>query len=285
MHHCKPEFTELGLEVKDLGLEVKPEMNTLSSIKGILFDLDGVLYIGSHAIEGAVEAVKKIRNSGILCRFVTNTSTLSLSSLQQKINALGFSIPANEIISAPHATLLYLKNQHDPVCRLLLAEDVKQDFKALRQSSTAANYIVIGDIGDSWTYSLLNEVFNCLANGAKLIAIHKNRFWQTEHGLQMDIGGFIDALEYASGVKAMIIGKPSADFFRIALNDIGLNPEEVAIIGDDIDADIGGGQQVGLKGILVKTGKYRQPYTDASAVKPNLIISSINELPQALGCG
>ena len=285
MHHCKPEFTELGLEVKDLGLEVKPEMNTLSSIKGILFDLDGVLYIGSHAIEGAVEAVKKIRNSGILCRFVTNISTLSLSSLQQKINALGFSIPANEIISAPHATLLYLKNQHDPVCRLLLADDVKQDFKALRQSSTAANYIVIGDIGDSWTYSLLNEVFNCLANGAKLIAIHKNRFWQTEHGLQMDIGGFIDALEYASGVKAMIIGKPSADFFRIALNDIGLNPEEVAIIGDDIDADIGGGQQVGLKGILVKTGKYRQPYTDASAVKPNLIISSINELPQALGCG
>ena len=283
MHHCKPEFTELGLEVKDLGLEVKPEMNTLSSIKGILFDLDGVLYIGSHAIEGAVEAVKKIRNSGILCRFVTNISTLSLSSLQQKINALGFSIPANEIISAPHATLLYLKNQHDPVCRLLLAEDVKQDFKALRQSSTAANYIVIGDIGDSWTYSLLNEVFNCLANGAKLIAIHKNRFWQTEHGLQMDIGGFIDALEYASGVKAMIIGKPSADFFRIALNDIGLNPEEVAIIGDDIDADIGGGQQVGLKGILVKTGKYRQPYTDASAVKPDLIIESVKELPQAIG--
>ena len=136
MHHCKPEFTELGLEVK-------PEMNTLSSIKGILFDLDGVLYIGSHAIEGAVEAVKKIRNSGVLCRFVTNISTLSLSSLQQKINALGFSIPANEIISAPHATLLYLKNQHDPVCRLLLADDVKQDFKALRQSSTAANYIVI----------------------------------------------------------------------------------------------------------------------------------------------
>ena len=290
MHHCKPEFTSLSLEVKDLGLEVKPEMNALSSIKGILFDLDGVLYIGSHAIEGAVEAVEKIRNSGMLCRFVTNTSTLSLSSLQQKINALGFSIPANEIISAPQATLLYLKNQRDknqqdPVCRLLLADDVKQDFKALRQSNTAANYIVIGDIGDSWTYSLLNEVFNCLANGAKLIAIHKNRFWQTEHGLQMDIGGFIDGLEYASGVKAMIIGKPSADFFRIALNDIGLNPEEVAIIGDDIDADIGGGQQVGLKGILVKTGKYRQPYTDASAVKPNLIISSINELPQALGCG
>jgi HAD superfamily hydrolase (TIGR01458 family) len=257
-------------------------MNTLSTIKGVLFDLDGVLYVGSCAIEGAVEAVTRIRASGMSCRFVTNTSTLSLASLQQKINALGFSIPANEIISAPQATLLYLKRQHDPVCRLLLTEDVKKDFKELRQSDTAADYIVVGDIGDAWSYPLLNQVFNCLVNGAKLIAIHKNRFWQTEHGLQMDIGGFIDGLEYASGVKAMIIGKPSPDFFQIALDDMGLKPDEVAIIGDDIDVDVGGGQQAGLKGILVRTGKYRQSYAEASAVRPDLIIDSIRGLPNAL---
>ncbi len=258
-------------------------MNISSAVKGILFDLDGVLYIGSCAIEGAVDAVAKIRASGIPCRFVTNTSTLSLASLQQKINALGFSIPANEIISAPQATLLYLRRQHQPVCRLLLADDVKHDFKEFHQSDIAANYIVIGDIGDAWSYSLLNEVFNCLMQGAKLIAIHKNRFWQTEHGLQMDIGGFIDSLEYASGVKAMIIGKPSADFFQIALNDMGLKPNEAVIVGDDIDVDVGGGQLAGLKGILVKTGKFRQTYADASAVKPDLIIDSVANLPRALG--
>lgn len=258
-------------------------MYTLSSIKGILFDLDGVLYVGSRAIEGAAEAVGKIRASGMPCRFVTNTSTLSLASLQQKINALGFSISADEIISAPQATILYLKHQHNPVCRLLLADDVKKDFKELRQSDTDANYIVIGDIGDAWSYALLNEVFNCLMHGAKLIAIHKNRFWQTELGLQMDIGGFIDGLEYASGVKAMIIGKPSLDFFKIALDDMGLNPDEVAIIGDDIDVDVGGGQQAGLKGILVKTGKYRQSYAEASTIKPDLLIDSIADLPAALG--
>jgi HAD superfamily hydrolase (TIGR01458 family) len=258
-------------------------MNALSSIKGILFDLDGVLYIGQHAIDGAVEAVRRARASSIQCRFVTNTSTLSLASLQQKINALGFSIPANEIISAPQATLFYLKNQHDPVCRLLLADDVKKDFKEISQSDTVPNYIVIGDIGDAWSYILLNEVFNCLIKGAKLIAIHKNRFWQTEHGLQMDIGGFIDGLEYASGVKAMIIGKPSPDFFQIALDDMKLKPAEVAIIGDDIDADIGGGQQAGLRGILVKTGKYRQSYAEASVVKPQFLIDSIADLPAILG--
>ena len=258
-------------------------MSTLSSIKGILFDLDGVLYIGSHAVEGAIEAVRKIQTSGIHCRFVTNTSTLSLASLTQKINALGFSIPTNEIISAPQATYLYLKRQHNPVCRLLLSEDVKNDFKEFNQSGSPVNYIVIGDIGDTWSYSLLNQVFNDLTQGTRLIAIHKNRFWQTEHGLQMDIGGFVDALEYASGVKAMIIGKPSPEFFQIALDDIGLKPSEVAIIGDDIDADIGGGQQVGLKGILVRTGKYRQSYAEASSIKPNLIIDSIIDLPKVLG--
>jgi len=254
-------------------------MTALSSLKGILFDLDGVLYVGSKPIEGAIEAVARIRASGIPCRFVTNASTLSLVSLQNKINALGFSIPANEIISAPQATLFYLQRQHDPVCRLLLADDIKKDFAQFRQSDTDVDYIVVGDIGTAWTYPLLNEVFNHLMQGAKLIAIHKNRFWQTEQGLQMDIGAFIHGLEYASGTHAMIIGKPSADFFQIALDDMGLPASEVAIIGDDIDVDVAGGQRAGLKGILVRTGKYRQAYADASSVKPDLVVDSVADLP------
>ncbi len=258
-------------------------MNSFTSAKGVLFDLDGVLYIGSHAIEGAIESVNKIRAQSITCRFITNTSTLSLLSLQKKINALGFSLSAEEIISAPQAALRYLQHQSDPVCRLLLAEDVKKDFAHIRQSDTAADHIVIGDIGDTWSYRLLNEVFNCLMNGAKLIAIHKNRCWQTEQGLQMDIGGFVHALEYASGVKAMIIGKPSADFFQIAIDDMLLKPSEVVMIGDDIDADVGGAQQAGLKGILVRTGKYRQSYVAASSIKPDMIIDSIKNLPGVLG--
>lgn len=258
-------------------------MNEFKQLKGMLFDLDGVLYVGKQPIDGAHAAVARIRNSHIQCRFVTNTSTLSLASLSSKINALGFDIPADEIISAPQAALRYLQKQGDPVCRLLLADDVKQDFAGFRQSDTAAEYIVVGDIGNAWTYPMLNEVFNCLTNGAKLIAIHKNRFWQTEHGLQMDIGGFIEALEYASGSKAMIIGKPSADFFNAALEDMQLKANEIGMIGDDIDSDVGGAQQAGLKGILVRTGKYRQGYADASPIKPDVVIDSILDLPRLLG--
>lgn len=257
-------------------------MNTLAHIKGILFDLDGVLYVGPKRIDGALEAINIVRNSAIKCRFITNTSTLSRVSLKQKLEKLGFNILLEEIISAPQAAKIYLQkfapDHVNPVCHLLLADDVKNDFSAFSQSVKHADFVIIGDIGDAWSYEMLNDIFNLLVNGAELIAIHKNRFWQTEHGLQMDIGAFIAALEYASGKSAVIIGKPSIDFFQMALNDMSLSASEVAIIGDDIDSDIGGGQLAGLTGILVKTGKYRKEYTANSEVVPDLVLDSIADL-------
>lgn len=254
-----------------------------SAVRGMLFDLDGVLYVGSQPLPGALQAVAHIRASGLPCRFVTNTSTLSLSALQRKLQGLGFELAAHEIISAPQAALRYLKAQGAPVCQLLLADDVRADFAALPQSEQAPDYIVVGDIGERWSYALLNQVFNNLMQGARLIAIHKSRYWQTEHGLQLDIGGFVQALEYASGSNAMIMGKPSADFFQVALADMQLPAAQAAMIGDDIDSDVEGAQQAGLQGVLVRTGKYRQSYAEASQVRPDLVLDSVAELPAALG--
>jgi HAD superfamily hydrolase (TIGR01458 family) len=257
-------------------------MTDLSSIRGILFDLDGVLYIGANVIGGAIAAITDIKQRGYRCRFVTNTSTLSSASLHKKLTGLGFDIGEHEIISATRAALIYLQQFDDTVCHLLLSDDVKQDFQHFKQSDSKADFVIIGDIGDAWSYPLLNNVFKLLMNGAQLIAIHKNRFWQTEQGLQMDIGAFITGLEYASQKQATIIGKPSPDFFRAALTELDLAPQQVAIIGDDIDSDIGGGQSAGLTGILVKTGKYRKAYADNSPVIPNLTLASVAELPQYL---
>lgn len=256
-------------------------MNAILSPRGLLFDLDGVLYVGKEVIHSAIETIAKLREQ-FTCRFITNTSTLSLDLLQRKINSLGFNIAPEEIISAPQAALRYLEQQPDPTCRLLLAEDVKRDFAALPQSDTAPRFIVVGDIGDAWSYALLNEVFGNLMHGARLIAVHKNRFWQTEHGLQLDIGAFIHGLEYASGSEAVIIGKPSPAFFQVALDDMGLKKEEVLMIGDDIDSDIGGAQQAGLRAVLVQTGKYREAYAAASAIRPDHIIASVADLPALL---
>ncbi len=257
-------------------------MKDLSTISGLLLDLDGVLYVGDSVIEGAVDAVAEIKRRGYACRFITNTSTHSRASLHKKMTDLGFDITDREIISATRAAMIYLQHFVDPVCHLLLDDDVKYDFRQFRQSEDNADFVVVGDIGDAWSYKLLNTVFNELIAGAELIAIHKNRFWQTEEGLQMDIGGFISALEYACQKPATIIGKPSAKFFQSALSDMELPPEHVAIVGDDIDSDIGGGQSAGLTGILVKTGKYRKSYAEQSAVLPDRVIDSIASLPALL---
>jgi HAD superfamily hydrolase (TIGR01458 family) len=257
-------------------------MAHLSFIRGILFDLDGVLYVGSTAVEGAVEAIAAIKRRGYRCRFITNTSTLSLASLYKKLAGFGFDIAEHEIVSAARAALIYLQQFDDPVCHLLLADDVKQDFRHVRQSDSRADFVIVGDIGDAWSYERLNHIFNLLIGGAELIAIHKNRFWQTERGLQLDIGAFVSGLEYASRKQATIIGKPSPDFFRAAMSELELPPEQVAVVGDDIDTDIGGGQHAGLTGILVKTGKYRQEYAENSPVVPGLIIPSVAALPDLL---
>ncbi|MGI2323731.1 MULTISPECIES: TIGR01458 family HAD-type hydrolase [unclassified Methylococcus] len=252
------------------------------NIHGVLFDLDGVLYVDSQPIPGAVEAVAKIKASGVSCRFVTNTSTLSLAALERKIIALGFPVERSEILSAPQAVLRHLQTT-GMRAHLLLEDDVRADFAGVPQASMEdADALVLGDTGAVWTHDCLDRMFNAIMRGAQLIAVHKNRFWQTGRGLRMDIGGLVAALEYCAGVRALVMGKPSADFFAVALRDMGLPPERTAIVGDDIEADIGGGQSAGLYGILVRTGKFRPFQLETGSMQPDRIIDSIADLPDLL---
>jgi len=150
-------------------------------------------------------------------------------------------------------------------------------------SDARPDVIVVGDIGTAWDYRLLSELFEQLIAGATLVALHKGRYYQGPDGLILDIGGFVAALEYAASVEAVVIGKPSSRFFQLAVSDMGLEPNEVVMIGDDIESDVGGAQRAGLRGILVRTGKYRGHLVEKSAVIPDLIIESIADLPRLLG--
>ena len=257
-------------------------MNSLDQVRGYLIDLDGVLYVDGAPIHGAVDAVNTLKGNGVPCRFLTNTSTLRRSSIQQKLANMGFDITEQEIFSAPQAVLNYLKQKPNASCKLFIAEDLKADFSAIKQTQGLPTHVVIGDIGPAWDYEMLNSILNDLLQGAELIAIHKNKFWQTETGLRLDIGGFIAALEYASNKPARVMGKPSRDFFDLAAHDLGVSKSAVAVIGDDVDSDVLGAQRAGLHGILCKTGKYREEYFLSSGVKPDYTIDSIRYLPYLL---
>jgi HAD superfamily hydrolase (TIGR01458 family) len=256
--------------------------NDENSIEGLLIDLDGVLYVGPEPVKGAKEAFSELREASIPMRFITNTTTKPLSALVEKLTGLGFDIPAEEILTAPVAARQYLRGKPDVVCKFLLNDPVLHDFQEFAVSDINANAVVIGDIGDAWNYDLLNNVFRLLMNGAELIALHRNKFWETENGLQMDIGAFVAALEYVSGKTATVIGKPSPAFFDVAVRELGVPREHVLMIGDDVDSDVGGAQENGIRGVLVKTGKYREDYFKASGITPDAVIDSFADVPSLL---
>jgi HAD superfamily hydrolase (TIGR01458 family) len=145
-----------------------------------------------------------------------------------------------------------------------------------------ADAIVLGDLGPMFSAETLSHAFRQMMDGAELIALQHNRYWKREDGLVLDVGAFSAALEYAADQPAVVVGKPSPDFFRMALHDIGADPERTVMIGDDIEADIAGGLSVGIPSVLVRTGKYNQEKVTESGIEPTATIDSIVDLPGIL---
>lgn len=261
-------------------------MKNAHNIGGILFDLDGVLYVGNQVIDGAFDAIRVVQAQHIPHRYVTNTTTQARDALAHKLQALGFPIEPTDILSAPAAAQVYLRHRQFRSCLFLVADAIREEFHEFPMSQTAPEAVVIGDIGRAWTYDLVNQVFQMVMAGAELIALHKAKYWQTPEGLQVDIGAFVAAVEYATGKEATVIGKPSPAFFHAAVQELNCPKDEIVMIGDDIDADVGGAQKCGIRGILVRTGKYRQAYVSASAITPDVVLDSIAHLPKYLkSCG
>jgi HAD superfamily hydrolase (TIGR01458 family) len=252
-------------------------MSSLRDSRAFLIDLDGVLYDDNQPIPGATEAIAHLREKGCPFRFATNTTMRCRASLRRKLADFGFEVSEDEIFSAPVAAARYLRRQGQPRLFLLLKEDAHRDFTGLEITDQRPDFVVVGDMGDEYNATLLNKAFRLILGGAELIALQKSRYWKTAEGLILDAGPFVVALEYATGQQARVIGKPSPDFFRLAVNDLGVAPAQVAMIGDDIEVDVGGAQRAGLKGILVRTGKFQEADLQ-SGIEPDGVIDSIADL-------
>jgi len=197
---------------------------------------------------------------------------------------MGFEIPENAIFTPPLAAVAYMKNTGKNRYFLLTTGDVYRDFPSVPVPlpSSGIDYVIIGDAGERLTYETLNTAFRHLEAGAELLALERDRYWMAPDGLSLSAGPFVAALEYASGKTATVMGKPAPAFFSLALQDIHLAPSETIMVGDDIATDIRGAQQVGMQGILVRTGKFREDSVKDSPVMPERIINSIADLPEVL---
>lgn len=222
--------------------------------RGVLLDLSGVLYVGDEAVPGAVEALARLRDAGLAVRFVTNVTRRPFEEILESLRALGFDMSADELLTAPRAARRYLE-AHDLHPYLLVHPALEREFADLARAPPDA--VLLGDAEKRFRYENLNRAFRLLMDGAPLLAMGDNRYFRDKDGLSLDIGPFVAALEYASDKRAVILGKPSADFFRVAVDALGCAPEEAVMVGDDALADVDGALAAGLQGILVRTGKYR----------------------------
>jgi HAD superfamily hydrolase (TIGR01458 family) len=216
-------------------------------------------------------------------RFVTNTTTHSRAATLAKLRRLGFDVADEEVLTPAALAVRHCAQRSHRRVALLMDDEVKADFAELAEDDDHPQAVIVGDLGERFDYAVLNGAFRHIMDGAELVALQRNRYWMRADGLSLDVGAFVAALEYASGRDAYVVGKPAAGFFEATLASAGASGAEAAMVGDDIESDIGGALRAGLAAVLVRTGKYREDAVEASAIQPTATIDSIADLPGLLG--
>jgi HAD superfamily hydrolase (TIGR01458 family) len=252
----------------------------------ILLDIDGVLHVSGEPVPGGGAAVRALRADGHRLRFVTNNTTRARERLAAELRALGVELEADELTTTPVAAARLLAGKR--VLALTMAA-VRPDLAAqVELVERDAEVVLLGGADETdetakvFSYANLNRAFAELEAGARLVCLHRNRWWQTSVGPLLDAGAFVAGLEYAAGVEAEIVGKPSAAYFEAALGELGAAPADAVMVGDDIESDIGGAKRAGLRAVLVRTGKFREETLAAANVQPDGIVASIADVPAYL---
>jgi phospholysine phosphohistidine inorganic pyrophosphate phosphatase len=260
---------------------------------GILCDLEGTLYSGDTPLPGATRLVPALRARGIPFRFVTNTTSRSRRLIVARLAAMGITVSVDEIVSAPVAGASLARERGHGIVAPFLAEAVLEDLEGLEfcggtvaRAEGHPTAIILGDLGEHWSYALLQQAHEHLRDGAEFITCSRDRAYRKADRLVLDVGPFVAALEYASGCAALLAGKPSPVIYEAALRQLHLPEVErsrVVMIGDDLHSDIVGAQQAGFVAWAVETGKFSAAEAVSAGVAPDRIIPGLETLLAELG--
>ena len=250
---------------------------------GLLLDIDGVLAVSWEPLPGAVEALSSLRDDAVPFRLITNTTTKTRADLASTLRQAGFDVADEEIVTAVVATAEHLRTAHPGAKVYVLSDgDATADLTGIDLVDVDdAEVIVIGGANDEFTYSTMNGIFRRVMDGAALVGMHRNLFWKTAEGWELDGGAYLAGLEEAADVRAVICGKPEKTYFDAGLAMLGLTADRAAMVGDDVVNDIVGAQSAGLTGVLVRTGKYR-PGDEERDDPPDHVLESFADVPDFL---
>ncbi len=252
-------------------------------IRALLCDIEGTLWHDGEWFPGVVDTLTTIIQKGVPIRFLTNTTMRARAQFVEAFRMQDLPVEEDSFLTPASVARSYFlkKNTIDGIFPLIHS-NLLPDLEGLHLTyDEHAGAVLVGDMGDEWNLELLHNALRALFRGAEFWALQKNRYWLAREGYRLDAGAFVAALEYASGRTCQgVFGKPSRVFFHIAIQHIGLPPHEIAIIGDDIESDIRAGIQFGLKGFLVRTGKFRPELLQESDAHTFHVLDNFCEIVQ-----
>ena len=248
-----------------------------------LFDLDGVFYKGkeSRTKIGGTRAVEALRDRGKKLYVLTNNSTDSVETIHSRLSEFGVPFKKEEILTSALLTAEHLRKKHGRVSYFLVGEagldSEMKKYGHQRVFGEKADFVVVG-LDRKITYDKLDKAARLVRNGSGLVATHASRLYMHKAGPAMATGPIVKAIEYASGKRATVIGKPSRPMFTIALARAGCTKEQAVMVGDQVDTDIAGASRAGVDSILVTSGIDRR----AKGYRPLATISNVDELARLL---
>jgi len=244
----------------------------------VLLDLDGTLYYRERSIPGAVETVRRLRAAGLTLRFLTNTDSTPAEAILDELVRYGFNIRNDELFTPVVAVRRLLQAHPCPRVYPVVSDALRPLFAPFT-TGERWSHVVVGDCRDVLDYALLDGAFRALRQGAELVALQRGRFFARGDGDHLDTGAVVAALEYAAGVTAHVLGKPSVDFFKLAAESAAVNIRECVVVGDDPATDIAGGRIAGALTVQVRTGKYQPPEQGTATAPADHVIDSVAALP------
>jgi HAD superfamily hydrolase (TIGR01458 family) len=249
-------------------------------LRGVLFDLDGTLYQQGRPLVGAAGAVAAVRALGLAVGFVTNTTSRPRRAIHERLTGYGFAAQPREIATALLAGAARARDAGLTRIAPYVPEAAWEDLDGFTLTQAEPQALIVGDLDAGWDFATLNRAFHQLMAGARLLALSRDRYWLADGGLRLDSGTFVAALEYASGARSELCGKPSEAFYRSALGTLGgPEPADVLVVGDDLWSDIDGPRRLGMRTCLVRTGKFREDVLRNSGVTPDDVVDSVADVP------
>jgi 4-nitrophenyl phosphatase len=250
-------------------------------IRGLLFDMDGVLYRGHRPLPGARAILTGLERRGVPYALVTNNSTRTPRQYVRHLAAMGMRVPEGRILTSSVVAAEYLRKILRPGRRVLvigergLQHAVRRAGLVPSEERVAA--VVVG-LDRRLTYRTLAVAVQALLRGAVFVATNPDRLLPTEAGAIPGAGALVAALVYATGRRPIMIGKPRPALLRQAMARIGTRPQETVMVGDQVATDVAAGRAAGVYTVLVRSGLAPPQRARGARPRPDLVVQDLREL-------